>query len=170
MKIGLIYCIGNSFDDDKYVGSTTDDLSTRLIKHKWEAKRCPHIKLYKKFSELGFDKLFIDLLEEFPYDDKQQLRNREGEYIKQLGTLNTQVAGRTQKERSKEWLDKNREHYLQMRRNRRTRSSEAAREKDKEYYYKYSGRIKEPIVCECGRTVSRQHIAHHKITQIHLQS
>ena len=55
MEIGLIYFICNCIDDDKYIGSTTDDLSQRLIKHKWEAKRCPHIKLYQKFNEVGFD-------------------------------------------------------------------------------------------------------------------
>ena len=43
MEMGLIYCIRNFLDDDNYVGSTTDDLSKRVIKHKWEAKRCPNI-------------------------------------------------------------------------------------------------------------------------------
>ena len=169
MEIGKIYFISNSLDDDKYLGSTTDDLSQRLIKHKWEAKRCPNIKLYKKFHELGFDKFSIDLLEEFPFDDKQRLRIREGEYIKQLGTLNTQIAGRTQKERSKEWQEKNREHYLQMRRDKRALNNEAAREKDKEYYCKTSDRRNEPLLCECGRTVSRAHVAHHKKIKIHFQ-
>ena len=136
MEIGLIYFICNSIDDDKYIGSTTDDLSQRLIKHKWEAKRCPHIKLYQKLHELGFDKFSIDLLEEFPFDDKQQLRLREGEYIKQLGTLNTQIAGRTQKERSKEWQEKNREHYLQMRRERRAKNRDVENEKEREYQRK----------------------------------
>ena len=169
MEIGKIYCIKNCIDDDKYIGSTTDDLSQRLIKHKWEAKRCPHIKLYQKFNEVGFDKFSIDLLEEFPFDDKQQLRNREGEYIRQLGTLNTQIAGRTQKERSREHVEKNRDHVNQLRRDRRAQNHEAAIEKDKEYYYKYADRINEPTVCECGRTVSRQHIAHHKKTKVHIQ-
>ena len=169
MEIGLIYFISNCIDDDKYIGSTTDDLSQRLIKHKWESKRCPNIKLYKKFHELGFDKFSIDLLEEFPFDDKHQLRLREGEYIKQLGTLNTQIAGRTQKERSREHLENNRDHVNQLRRDRRAQHNEAAREKDKEYYCKHTERINEPIVCECGRTVSRQHIAHHKKSKTHLQ-
>ena len=97
-------------------------MSQRLIKHKWEAKRCPHIKLYQKLHELGFDKFSIDLLEEFPYDDKQQLRNREGEYIRQLGTLNTKIAGRTQKERSRNYLEKNREHVNQLKRERRAKT------------------------------------------------
>ena len=169
MEIGLICCISNSLDDDKYVGSTIDDLSQRLIKHKWEAKRCPHIKLYQKFNELGFDKFSIDLLEEFPYDDKQLLRNREGEYIRQLGTLNTKIAGRTQKERGRNYLEKNREHVNQLKRERRAKNNEASREKDKEYDCKHTERINEPIVCECGRTVSRQHIAHHKKSKVHLQ-
>ena len=136
MEIGLIYCIKNCLDDDLYVGSTTYDLSTRLSKHKWQAKRSPNIKLYRKFHELGFDKFSIDLLEEFPFDDKQQLRNREGEYIRQLGTLNTKIAGRTQKERSKEWKEKNREHYLQMRRERRAKNRDVENEKERGYQRK----------------------------------
>ena len=136
MEIGKIYCIKNCIDDDKYIGSTTDDLSQRLIKHKWEAKRCPNIKLYKKFHELGFDKFSIDLLEEFPFDDKQQLRLREGEYIKQLGTLNTQIAGRTQKERGRNYLEKNREHVNQLKRERRAKNRDVENEKEREYQRK----------------------------------
>ena len=136
MEIGKIYCIKNCIDDDKYIGSTTDDLSQRLIKHKWEAKRCPHIKLYQKLHELGFDKFSIDLLEEFPFDDKQQLRLREGEYIKQLGTLNTQIAGRTQKERSRNYSEKNREHINQLKRERRAKNRDVENEKEREYQRK----------------------------------
>ena len=136
MEIGKIYFIKNCIDDDKYIGSTTDDLSQRLIKHKWEAKRCPNIKLYKKFHELGFDKFSIDLLEEFPFDDKQQLRLREGEYIKQLGTLNTQIAGRTQKERGRNYLEKNREHVNQLKRERRAKNRDVENEKEREYQRK----------------------------------
>ena len=136
MEIGKIYCIKNCIDDDKYIGSTTDDLSQRLIKHKWEAKRCPHIKLYQKFNEVGFEIFSIDLLEEFPYDDKQLLRNREGEYIRQLGTLNTKIAGRTQKERGINYLEKNREHVNQLKRERRAKNRDVENEKEREYQHK----------------------------------
>ncbi len=156
-------------DDDVYVGSTSSSLAKRFIQHKHDMQRIPSILLYQKFNELGFDKFTIELLEEFPYDDKQQLRNREGEYIKKLGTLNSSIAGRTQYERGKEYLEKNREHVNQLKRDRRAKNKEAAREKDKEYYCKNAERLNAPVLCECGKSISLAHTARHNRTKRHLQ-
>ena len=49
--------------------------------------------------DIGIDKFFIQLLEEYPCDNIEQLRKREGEYIQELKpVLNTQIAGRTLQE------------------------------------------------------------------------
>ena len=136
MENGKVYCIRNSVDDDVYVGSTKSSLHKRMIQHKCDIKRLAHSMLYQKMAQHGFDKFSIELLEEVSYDDKQELRNREGIYIKQLGTLNNQIAGKTQKERSNEWKEKNREHYLQLRRDNRAKNRDAANEKEREYQRK----------------------------------
>jgi hypothetical protein len=78
-----------------------------------EAKRDRLI--YTKMRILGIDKFYIELLEDFPCDNIEQLRKHEGHHIRELGTLNHSVAGRTKKE----WIQ---EH------------AEYKKEKDKQYY------------------------------------
>ncbi|MFN9938255.1 MAG: hypothetical protein ACK56I_02165, partial [bacterium] len=57
--------------------------------------------LYKLMIELGCDAFRIDLIENYPCEDKQASRQREGYWIRQIGTLNKVIAGRTQKEVNK---------------------------------------------------------------------
>ena len=40
-KNGKIYCIRNTLDDNIYVGSTTQPLSKRMVKHRCDAKTRP---------------------------------------------------------------------------------------------------------------------------------
>ncbi len=47
-------------------------------------------------NEIGFDRFRIQLIEDYPCSDKYELRQREGYWIRQMGTLNMKVAGRTQ--------------------------------------------------------------------------
>ena len=57
-----------------------------------------NITLYQKMNELGHDKFYIELIEEYPCNNIEQLRRKEGEYIRQIGTLYIQIAGRTKQE------------------------------------------------------------------------
>ena len=96
-----IYLIRNSFDDDIYVGSTTQSLSQRMEKHRSDAKslgRKSNIKLYQKMKELGLENFYIELLEKCPCNDIEELRAKEGEWIRKIATLNAQVAGRTEEQ------------------------------------------------------------------------
>ena len=63
-------------------------------------------------------------MEDYPCENKEQLRKREGHYIREIGTLNMVIEGRTRKERDatnqdkiKEYMQKyredNKEHILQ---------------------------------------------------------
>ena len=66
-KKGKIYQIKNTIDDDIYVGSTTNTLEGRMKGHKGSAQytKCKqHCQLYKKMNEYGFDKFFVELIEE----------------------------------------------------------------------------------------------------------
>ena len=52
--------------------------------------------LYQSMRELGVNNLYIELLKELnDIQNTEQLRTVEGEYIRQLGTLNMTVAGRS---------------------------------------------------------------------------
>ena len=99
-KNGKIYKILNTVDNSCYVGSTTQTLSTRMAKHRAhvDSEAAQDRKLYSKLRELGKDSFYIELIEDYPCDSKDQLRRREGLFIRELATLNHVVAGRTAKE------------------------------------------------------------------------
>ena len=51
--------------------------------------------LYTKMNEYGFDKLFVEIIEEYPCKSKLELGAREGHWIKERGSLNKIIQGRT---------------------------------------------------------------------------
>ena len=107
-KSGKIYCIRNNIDDNIYVGSTTQALSKRMAKHRQNAK-CKdrmHYALYSKVNEIGIEYFYIELIEDCPCETLEQLRKREGHYIRKMGTLSCLIAGRTKYEYKKANKDK----------------------------------------------------------------
>ena len=119
---GKIYKIVNSETDDVYVGSTTQSLSKRFYDHKstMKSSKCVNRKLYTHIKHIGLDKCFIELIENFQCNNKEELNAREGFWIRQISTLNSQVAGRTMPQ----WYKDNRERML----NKQTIYREANRE------------------------------------------
>ena len=96
-KNGKIYCIRNNINDDIYVGSTTQPLCKRMAWHRQDAKKekRKHQTFYSKFNEIGIENCYIELIEDCPCESLEQLRKREGHYIREMGTLNHKIAGRT---------------------------------------------------------------------------
>ena len=94
---GKIYSVRNIIDDDVYIGSTCSSLSQRMVKHRSDSKRLK-MRLYDKMQEIGVDNFYIELVEEHPCDNIEQLRRREGELIRLMGTLNKRIDGRTKTE------------------------------------------------------------------------
>ncbi len=111
-KNGRIYCIRNTIDDDIYVGSTCQPISKRMAKHRDSGKggKNYNMKLYVKMREIGVDNFYIELIEECPCDNGEQLRRREGHFIREMATLNKNIAGQTPQEQHKEYYIKNKEH------------------------------------------------------------
>ena len=98
---GRIYCIRNSVSNDIYVGSTTQPLSKRFQKHKETInnKRDGNMLIYQKMREIGKQHFYIELYEEYPCENIEQLRKREGEIIRELKpSLNKRTEDRTAKE------------------------------------------------------------------------
>ena len=104
---GKIYKILNNIDDEIYVGATVEPLSVRLSHHRGYAKLKPHFKLYNRMFELGIENFYIEVIENFPCNDVYELRAREGHFIREIGTLNKYVAGRT----TKEYREENKGYY-----------------------------------------------------------
>ncbi len=111
-KNGRIYCIRNMIDDDIYVGSTCQPISKRMAKHRENRndKRNRNMKLYVKMRDIGVDNFYIELIEECPCDNLEQLRRREGHFIREMATLNQNIAGRTSQEQMKEYYIENKVH------------------------------------------------------------
>ena len=77
---GKIYNIVNSEKDDVYVGLTTQSLSKRFYDHKntLNSSKCVNRKLYTHIKQIGLDKCFIELIENSPCNNKEELNAREG--------------------------------------------------------------------------------------------
>ena len=103
-KNGKIYQILNNVNDDVYVGSTTQPLCERLYKHKADTK-VRDCNVHKLIREIGEDNIYIELIESCPCNSREELRAREGYYIRERGTLNKKIEGRT----NKEWRTENKE-------------------------------------------------------------
>jgi group I intron endonuclease len=144
---GKIYKILNTLDDDCYVGSTTQTLSKRMTNHRKDM--LSEVKkdrlLYTKMRIHGADNFYIELIEDYPCENIEQLRQREGYYIRELGTLNRNVAGRTKQEWTTEHIDHkkeldkkrymdNHESELAYRKEYRENNKEKLRELKKKHY------------------------------------
>ena len=111
---GKIYTIRCRTDDTKiYVGSTTTTLCKRLTEHRHASKYERNIKMWYKDIEDWGD-WYIELYEDCPCENKEQLLKREGEIIRQIGNLNKDIAGRTSKEYKKEFYDNHKEEILEV--------------------------------------------------------
>ena len=146
-EFGKIYKIFNTLNDDVYVGSTYQSLSRRMSKHRNNAKD-PNkntTKFYAYANELGMGKFYIDLIEDYSCNNKEELRAREGYWIREIGTLNNKIAGRTSKqnyednkesrlEKTKECYANNKEARKQQQKEYRDKKKDVLAEKSKEYY------------------------------------
>jgi hypothetical protein len=152
-KNGKIYTIRYKNDDTLiYVGATVQPLYKRLSAHKKDSKnpRCENILLYKKMNETDINDWFIELFEDCACERKEILNKREGEVIRQIGTLNKRIEGRTRqewrqdnkdelKEKGQDYREGNKEHYQEYRKI----NKENIIKRDKEFYSKNKDKINE---------------------------
>ncbi len=127
---GKIYTIRCRTDDTLiYVGSTVQPLSKRLGNHKADSKRekCKNYLIYKTING-DWNNWHIELHSLYPCNSKEELERKEGEIIREIGTLNVVINGRTQKE----WHEDNKEHMKAY----REANKERDKERDKEWYEK----------------------------------
>ena len=131
-KNGKIYKILNTVNNDCYIGSTCQKLCQRMAKHRsvMNAKNKQHYNLYQAMREIGSDKFYIELLKEYPCENVEQLRAVEGEYIRQMGTLNNRIEARTKQEYTNDTKERKREYDKQRRENKR----EELNQQKREYY------------------------------------
>ena len=78
-------------------------------------------------NEYGFGKFFIEIIEEYPCNSRLGLFAREGHWIRERGTLNKQIQGRS----FKEWYEDNRSILTQKTKTRYENNKEAISEQRK---------------------------------------
>ena len=129
---GRIYKVLNTVTDDVYVGSTCSPLTKRFYEHKKTIgkRNYEHNKFYCKMQELGFDNFYIELVENYPCSTREELRAREGEWIRKISTLNKLIAGRD----SKGYYDDNAENLRKKARTYRIQNPDKIKAQHKAYY------------------------------------
>lgn len=133
---GKIYKIYSYENDDVYYGSTCEELSQRMARH----RSC--LKSYKKdykhymtsFKILEFESAKIELVENYSCNSKEELLQREGYYIKTYDCVNKNIAGRTKKECNKDWYENNKEQILEKRKEYNAEHKIQKKEYDKNYH------------------------------------
>ena len=140
-KNGKIYTIRYKNDNNLiYVGSTVGPLYKRFAVHKSLSKE-PEIEnrlLYSKMKETDMKDWYIELYEDYRCERKEQLTQREGQVIREIGTLNKLIAGRTKQEYREDNKEKIKEHTSEI------------------------------VFCECGCSTRKDNMARHKLTKKHL--
>ena len=145
---GKIYIIRNSINDLTYIGSTCQSLSQRMVQHRKDMniQWCQNFKLYQAMRELDKNNFYIELLENYPCNTRDELNKKEGEYIREYQSkLNKQVAGRSQEQyrrdireqlaiRKKEEYQRNKEQYKKTGSEYREKNKEHRQIKAKERY------------------------------------
>jgi hypothetical protein len=178
-----IYCIRSPNTDLIYIGATCQQLSSRMAQHRQDIRREKTVTS-KVIIEYG--DAYIELLENYPCANKEELDKKEGEYIRTQNCCNKFIPDRTKKEYQKQYFEDNKEDLLEQHKQYYQTNKEALLEQKKKYYEdnkeviaekdkKYyeankeviSEKRKEKVVCECGSEVRKCDITSHKKTQKH---
>lgn len=137
-KIYKILCLDEN-DDRVYIGSTIIPLEERLKKHKQHVNE----KREKRMSSCEIiDNCRIELIENYPCNNVNELKKREQYHIEKNKCINKNRAYvGSKRERAKNYREKHKEKLKKKR--------------------------AEKILCECGRTYSHNHKQRHFRTKIH---
>lgn len=152
-KNAKIYVIKNHKNELVYVGSTTQPLYKRFSWHKKDMTRLKNQQrpLYKDMLEFGVEHFYIELLEEYPCENIEQLHQREGYWIRELNTYNNgyngQIQGRSRGdyyqetknrhlELCKRWVENNKEKVTKYYHDRYEKKKEELLAQRKQYYEK----------------------------------
>jgi group I intron endonuclease len=167
---GKIYAIRNYDNDKIYIGSTVQKLCSRMSSHRKDAKTRPH-SIYKAMNEIGIDKFYIELIEDYPCENIEQLRSREGHFIRQFDSMkngyNEKLAGRSEKERALEYYYEHQEEQIARSRAYREQHREELNERVREYGKKNKEliaerrRSKKAICPHCNKEMRKDSLNNH---------
>ena len=173
-SLGKIYkIISNNPDvNEVYYGSTCQRLlSSRMSGHRANYKqwisgkngKCSSFDLFEKY---GVEQFHIELVEDYPCENGEQLHTQENIYIRGNECVNKNSA--IDKYNNKQEYD--REHY-QLHKEEKKQYYQDNKEKlviyKKEYYQNNKDEINKPITCECGCKILTMNMYRHLKTKKH---
>jgi len=181
-KSSKIYTIRHKNDGSLiYVGSTAQALYQRWSMHKEAYLNLKYqTPFYKKMREYDINDWYIVLHEDIECENKEQLLKREGEVIREIGTLNKGIAGGSDTEYNKQTRKELYEKYKDRNKETQKKYYEKNKEKYKEYQEEYREINKEKIqehykenwsikmTCECGCIFTTKNKIRHDKTKMHL--
>ena len=130
-----------------------------------------NLRLLKKMKQMGVENFYIELIEKVECDSLEELRQREGKWIREMGTINKNIAGRTAKEYNAQHYLENKEKYNQQSRQWQEDNKERERERlAKEYQDRkeeINAKRSEKHNCECGGKYTTGHKSHNFKSKIH---
>ena len=163
-----IYTIRSFMTNKFYIGSTTQPLYKRLYKHRHSKQQYQDNKFHyiTSFDILQYDDNYIELLEDYKCENKNQLEKREGELIRlhRDNCVNIINVGTSIEEKTK-----NKKQYdKQYHKNHK----DIIINKVKQYYKDNKDDIAqkrgEKKLCICGTEYSLRHKMRHIKTQRHI--
>lgn len=96
-KDGKVYEIICNITNERYIGSTTQRLASRLNDHKKSKRKTASSQIIERGN------YYINLLEEFPCDNLEQLLKKEREWYDKLENINKHKPHCTREERLAQW-------------------------------------------------------------------
>jgi len=96
-QLGKIYTVRSLTSPEIYVGSTVAPLCKRMAVHRCDWKKGLILGRNKEIVK-DINEWYIELYENYPCDKVEELTAREGVIIREIGTLNKNIAGRTKKQ------------------------------------------------------------------------
>jgi group I intron endonuclease len=170
---GKIYIIRNNVNDMIYIGSTCQTLSQRMAQHRQDAnkQKRQHYKLYEAMREHGKETFYIELVEDYGCERREQLLKREGEIIREhKAELNKRIEGQTRKEyreankeankeKDKIYCEKNKDkikEYYEANKDKIKEYREANKDKIREYYEANKDKIREHYEANKNRISKQQ--------------
>lgn len=141
-ETGKIYKLYSPSKNIVYIGSTTQPLCKRLSKHLTdyrEYNKDNNKSYYTSFMVLECDDYKIELIEDYKCNNKQQLEQKEGEYIRNNICCNKNIAGRT----IKEYYETNKEQIIEQHKKYNEANKEKIKEQTKQYRINNKEKLKE---------------------------
>ena len=155
LKKGLIYKLTDNTNGNVYIGSTQQNLSTRISIHKAQYRqyllnKTNHLTAFEIIKNNNFT---AEILEELEFNDRKQLNQLEGHYQKiTQNCINHNIAGRTNKQYIKDnWetfkviLNKSYHKNIVKRREYQIKYYQLKKDERREYQRDYYNRTKQQL-------------------------